>query len=187
MLFECLKHTNRLTDELNAARTRLAALEAETPVLRARLSDLIADEGATSKEIAAARDAIPKHAAAVEAAREEILVLEDSVKKAHTAAVEAGRIQWTEAVPKAAERIAAPLEGLQDAAAPFLALAEDLTGRWKAYRDVLDSWHTAFPGVHRPAPLPKPHPSRALQELIGRIDAAAHAIKQIMLTLERME
>ena len=187
MLFECLKHTNKLNDELAAARTRLAALEAETPTLRARLSDLIADEGATSKEIAAARDAIPKHAAAVEAAREEILVLEDAVKKAHAAAVEAGARQWIEAVPKAADRIAPPLEGLQDAAAPFLELAEDLVGRWKAYQAVLDSWSTAFPGVHRPAPLPKPHPSRALQELIGRIDAAAHSIKQIMLTLDRME
>lgn len=187
MLFECLKHTNKLNDELNAARVGLATLEAQTPVLRARLSDLIADEGSTSKEIAAARDAIPKHAAAVEAAREEILVLEDAVTKAHAAAVEAGRIQWTEAVPKAAERITPPLEGLQDAAAPFLELAEDLVGRWKAYQAVCDSWSTAFPGVHRPAPLPKPHPSRALQELIGRIDGAAHSIKQIMLTLDRME
>ena len=186
MLFECLNHHHKLRDELVTARTRLATLEAETPTLRARLSDLIADEGATSKEIAAARDALPKHAAMVEAAREEILVLEDAVTKAH-AAVEAGRIQWTEAVPKAADRIAPPLEGLQDAAAPFLELAEDLVGRWKAYQAVLDSWSTAFPGVHRPAPLPKPHPSRALQELIGRIDGAAHSIKQIMLTLDRME
>ncbi|NLV45324.1 MAG: hypothetical protein GXY07_12600 [Candidatus Hydrogenedentes bacterium] len=187
MLFECLNHHHKLRDELVTARTRLATLEAETPTLRARLSDLIADEGATSKEIAAARDALPKHAAMVEAAREEILVLEDAVTKAHAAAVEAGRIQWTEAVPKVAADIAPPLEGLQEAAAPFLALAEDLVGRWQAYQDVLDSWSTAFPGVHRPAPLPKPHPSRALQELIGRIDAAAHSIEQIMVTIDRME
>lgn len=186
MLFECLKHTNKLNDELAAARAGLATLEAQTPVLRARLVDLLSDETSTAKEITAARQAIPAHLAKVEAAREEILVLEDAVKKAHAAAVEAGARQWIEAVPKAAERITPPLEGLQDAAAPFLELAEDLVGRWKAYQAVLDSWSTAFPGVHRPAPLPKPHPSRALQELIGRIDAAAHSIKQIMLTLDRM-
>ena len=186
-MFECLHHHRKLTADLKAAQTRLQDLEAEAPALRARLVDLLSDETSTAKEITAARQAIPAHLAKVEAAREEILVLEDAVKKAHAAAVEAGRIQWTEAVPKAAERITPPLEGLQDAAAPFLELAEDLVSRWEAYVAVLDSWSTAFPGVHRPAPLPKPHPTRALQELIGRIDGAAHSIKQIMLTLARME
>ena len=186
-MFECLHHHRKLTADLKAAQTRLQDLEAEAPALRARLVDLLSDETSTAKEITAARQAIPAHLAKVEAAREEILVLEDAVPKAHTAAVEAGRIQWTEAVPKAAERITPPLEGLQDAAAPFLELAEDLVSRWEAYVAVLDSWSTAFPGVHRPAPLPKPVPSRALQELIGRIDGAAVTIKQIMLTLARME
>ncbi len=186
-MFECLHHHRKLTADLKAAQTRLQDLEAEAPALRAHLADLIADESATAKDIAAARAAVNKHPGTIAAAREEADILEQAVKRAHSAAVAAAGPEWAALVKEAAEGVGVPLAGVQDAAAPFLALAEDLVGRWKAYQAVLDSWSTAFPGVHRPAPLPKPVPSRALQELIGRIDGAAVTIKQIMLTLDRME
>lgn len=169
MFEKSLHHFRKLEHDLTAARSKLAALEAETPVVRARLVDLLSDETSTAKEITAARQTIPTHLAKVDAAREEVLVLQDAAQQARAVAVEAGRIEWSEAVSQAARDLAVPLDGLPAVAEAVRALADDMAARWETYVVALHAWGKAFPGVpvpKKPAPIPSPELSLWVRTIV---------------------
>jgi len=187
MLYECLKHRDRLTQELNAAEGRILQLEGERTRAVAHLSDLKADESASTKSIDAARDEIPKLADKIRAAVAERDMLHDAVGKAYARAVDTGRVQWANEVSKRAAVVADPLSGLQDACKPFLAMADDLAGRWAAYMDAKESWSKTFPR-ERPVPKhPDPRPTLALRGVINRVTDAAVVLRQIIATVETLE
>lgn len=187
MLYECLKHRDRLTQELNAAEGRIRQLEAEKIRAVAHLSDLKADESSSRKSIDEARDEIPKLADKIRAAAAERDMLQDAVGKAYARAVDTARMQWADEVSKRAAVVADPLSGLQDACKPFLAMADDLAGRWAAYMDVKESWSKTFPR-ERPAPKhPDPRPTLALRGVINRVTDAAVVLRQLIATVETLE
>lgn len=182
-MFQCLHHHRKLTADLKAAQTRLQELEAEAPALRAHLADLIADETATAKDITAARAALNKHPGTIAAAREEVDILTQAVKRAHSAAVAAAAHEWAALVKEAAEGVGVPLAGVQDAAGPVCAIADQLGERWQAYRAALQAWHHAFPG-HKPPPLGFPRPTIQMQNIIGSMAEAARLLRDVQKAID---
>ncbi|OQB36112.1 MAG: hypothetical protein BWY09_02038 [Candidatus Hydrogenedentes bacterium ADurb.Bin179] len=182
-MFECLHHHRKLTADLKAAQTRLQDLEAEAPALRAHLADLIADESATAKDIAAARAAVNKHPSTIAAAREEADILEQAVKRAHSAAVAAAGPEWAALVKEAAEGVGVPLAGVQDAAGPVCDIADQLQERWQAYRRALQMWHQTFPG-RKPPPLGFPRPTIQMQNIIGSMTEAARLLRDVQRAVD---
>lgn len=182
-MFDSLKHHDKVAADLKAAQTRLQELEAEAPVLRAHLADLIADETATSKDIAAARAAVNKHPGTIAAAREEADILTQAVTRAHSAAVAAAAHEWAALVKEAAEGVGVPLAGVQDAAGPVCDIADQLQERWQAYRRALQTWHQTFPS-HKPPPLGFPRPTIQMQNIIGSMTEAARLLRDVQKAVD---